>query len=288
MVIVGATEWLGDDPINDAELGEVLGAKFQCRSGFWSMFAMFPKNGGAAFRTDDRIVGVLHHEHAVSNADAECATAAAFTDDHSDDGRAEQHHLTQIECDGFGNVAFLSADAGESTGGVDQCDDGQAELLGETHHTQGLAVTFGMGAAEIAEEVFLGVAALLMTDDDDLLSAPDGKASGHGVVITHVAVTMDLNEFVAAMLHVIQHEGPVDVSGDLHALPWVEIGVDIALEGIGLLFQFGDLAGKLVTGFAGELLLRVLDFFAEFDDGFFEFQNLFHRQGKGWVGWLNG
>jgi hypothetical protein len=100
---------------------------------------------------------------------------------------------------------------------------------------------------------------------------------------------MELDELVADVLHIIQHEGPVQMCREIctrcHGLrlAWCHAGGCRAFFS-----KFGDLIGQFVTGFAGELLLRFFDFFAEFDDGFFEFENLFHGQGKGWVGWLIG
>ena len=50
-------------------------------------------------------------------------------------------------------------------------DDGQAELVGQAHQAQRLAVALGMGEAEVVLDVLLGVVALLVADDHDLLLA---------------------------------------------------------------------------------------------------------------------
>ena len=75
-------------------------------------------------------------------------------------GHFQQGHLAQVHGDGFGDVAFLGADAGIRARRVNERDDGQAEFVGEPHQPQRLAIAFGMGGAEIAQDVLLGVAAL--------------------------------------------------------------------------------------------------------------------------------
>ena len=132
---------------------------------------MLPEDRGAAFGADHGVVGVLQHEHAVGDADAERAAAAAFADDDGDDRRAQDHHLAQVHGDRFGDVALLGADAGIGAGGVDERDEGQAEFFRQPHEAQRLAIAFGIGAAEVAFDVLLQLAALLVADDDALAAA---------------------------------------------------------------------------------------------------------------------
>ena len=47
------------------------------------------------------------------------AAAAAFTDDDGQERDFQQRHLAKVDGDGFGNVPFLSANARESSGGID-------------------------------------------------------------------------------------------------------------------------------------------------------------------------
>ena len=60
---------------------------------------------------------------------------------------------------------------------------GRPNLLGEPHQAQRLAITFGMRAAEIAQNVFLRVAALLRADDHDAVFAEPGKTADHRAVL---------------------------------------------------------------------------------------------------------
>ena len=145
--------------------------------------AVLPQNRRATFRADDRIIGVFQNQHAVGHADAQRAAGTAFADDGGDDGHFEQRHFAQIDGDGLGDVAFLRADAGIRAGRVNQRDDGQAEFVRQPHQAQRLAVAFGMRGAEIAQDVFLGVAALLRADDHDAVFAQPGKAADHGAVL---------------------------------------------------------------------------------------------------------
>ena len=60
-----------------------------------------------------------------------------------------------------------SSDSTPGVGGrrVDEDDDRPAELLRQLHHAQRLAVAFRPRVAEVAEDLLLGVAPLLMPDD---------------------------------------------------------------------------------------------------------------------------
>ena len=71
---------------------------------------------------------------------------------------------------------------GIGAGGVDERDDGQAEFVGQAHQAERLAVAFGMRGAEVAQDVFLGVAALLRADDHHAVFAQLGEAADHGAV----------------------------------------------------------------------------------------------------------
>ncbi len=57
---------------------------------------------------------------------------------------------------------------GIGPGRVDERDDRQAELGGQPHLHQRLAIAFGMGAAEVAGLALRQVLPLLMADEHDL------------------------------------------------------------------------------------------------------------------------
>ncbi len=87
-------------------------------------------------------------------------------------------------------MTFLGADAGISAGRVDEADDGQIKFLRQLHQAQRLAVAFGLGAAEVAHEVFLGIAAFLMADDHDAALVDGRRAADDGVVVAVAAVAV--------------------------------------------------------------------------------------------------
>src|SRR5262249_9415308 len=153
------------DFVGQAEFEQIPGGDFEGFGGFAGGGAVFPQNGRATFRADDGVVSIFQQEHAVGHADTQGAAGAAFADDDGDDRHGEEHHLAQIDGDGFGDVPFFGADAGVSAGGVDEGDDGQAEPVGQAHEAKGLAVALGMGGTEVAPDVLLGVASLLRADD---------------------------------------------------------------------------------------------------------------------------
>ena len=219
---------------------------------------------------------MLQHQHLVGRSDGDRAAGAALADDDGDHWRAQSHHFPQVEGDGFRDIPLFRADPGESPRSVNECDDRQAKFLSHAHETKRLAVTLRMGTAKVTQQILLGVTTFLMADDDDFFSTPCGKTCWHGLVITDVAVTVQFGKVFAAMLHVIQHEGAIGMTRDLHALPGIEIGMDFAQEAFCLFLHVRDLTGQLVTGLSRKFLFSLFDLFAEFDDGLFEFQDVFH------------
>ena len=271
MVVVRAALRFGNNAVDHAEFLEVGRGELESFGRLGCVAAVFPKDRGATFGTDHRIVGVLHDEHFVGHADAECAARTAFAYDHRDDRGFEKHHLAQIHRDGFGDVSFLGTDAGESPGRVDQRDDGQFELGRHAHDPQRLAVSFGMRAAEVAHNVFLGVAPLLVGHHRDGTAADLGQPAGHGRVVAEQTVAVQLGEVCEAETEVIEGERPRRVAGDLHPLPCGQVLVD-------LLAQSGDLLLDLFhLGLDGQFLTvgtveQILQAFLQLGDGLFEIQ----------------
>ena len=161
---------------------QILRGDFERGGGFGGVGAVFPQNRRATFRADDGIIGVFQNQNAVGHADAQRAAGTAFADDGGDDGNFEQRHFAQIDGDGLGDVAFLRGNAGIRAGRVNERDDGQAEFIREPHQAQRLAIAFGMRGAEIAQNIFLRVAAFLRADDDDAVFAEFGKTADHRAV----------------------------------------------------------------------------------------------------------
>src|SRR5215468_8563223 len=83
-----------------------------------------------------------------------------------------------------------------------------------------------MGATEIAQHIFLGVATLLVRDDDAALRAKRGQATRHGSIISKAAVSTQLNPIRKAPLDIVHGERPLRMARNLHALPRSEIAVN--------------------------------------------------------------
>ncbi len=90
---------------------------------------------------------------------------------------------------------------------------GRPNLRAEFHYPQRLAIALRIGHAEIAEQFLLGVAALLVSDDDDGAIFELRKACDHGGVIRKAAVAMQLQKICAEHLDVIEGIRPLWMAG---------------------------------------------------------------------------
>jgi hypothetical protein len=70
-----------------------------------------------------------------------------------------------------------------------------------------LRVTFGIRAAEVAAEVLLGVAALLLTDDHDRPAFEERGAADRGLVVHVESVAVQLLEVIEEHADVVQSRG---------------------------------------------------------------------------------
>ena len=205
------------------------------------MGTVFPKDGGATFRGDDGVVGVFENEYPVGHCDAERTSGTTFANDDGDDGDGDFRHVPDVDGDGFGDVAFFGFDPGICAWGVDEGDDGHAELFGHFHDAEGFAVAFWVGATEVAKDVFLGIAAFLLADEHDRAAVKFGGSAYDGRVVPEVAVAVDFLEIGKSVLEVVQGIGALGVAGELDFLPGGEVGVDLFDLLLDLLFGRGHL-----------------------------------------------
>ena len=105
-------------------------------------------------------------------------------------------------------------EAGIGARRVDQGDDRGAELGGELHQPERLAVALGVGHAEVALEVLLGVAALLVADDHHGHAGQPGPAADHRGIVEVEAVAVQLDEVGEDGAEVVQRVGAAGVAGD--------------------------------------------------------------------------
>ena len=271
-VVVSAAEGFGDDVIDEAEFAKMAGGDFEGFRGAGGGGAVLPQNGGAAFGGDDGLVGFFEDEDAFGHADAESAAGAAFADDGGDDGDFEEHHFAQIDGDGLGDVAFLSADAGVGTGGIDESDDGEAEFIGHFHEAKGFAVAFGVGGTEIAADVFLGVAAFLGADEHDAVFTEAGEAADDGLIVGVKAIAVEFGKIGKGGGEIIEGVGAAGMAGELDALPWGEVRKD----GLAGFLELGLHLGDLGLQADGRVLFEFIELALQFEDRLFEIQIMFH------------
>ena len=168
-------------------------------------------------------------------------------------------------------MAFFGTDAGEGAGGIDEGDDREAERVGHLHQAKGLAVAFRIRAAEVAAEVFLGVAAFLLAEDHDRTAFEESGATDDGLVVHVQAVAMQLLEVVEQHADVVQGVGATGVAGQLDALPGVQVAVDLAAGLLHLDLEGLDLLGDVHPGGLGRGPEGV-DLVLELPEGLFEFE----------------
>ena len=174
---------------------------------------------GAAFRGDHAVDRVFEHEDHVADAQGERSAAAALADADHQNGDGQAGHLAQIAGDRLGLAALLGVDAGVGAGSVQEGDHGPAELGGQLHRAQRLAVAFRLRHAEVAVELLLGVAALLLGHDHDGPAFEAGQAGDNGGIVAEGAVAVDLLKIGEDALDVVERVGALGVAGELHPPP---------------------------------------------------------------------
>ena len=88
---------------------------------------------------------------------------------------------------------------------------GRVELLGELHQPERLAVALGVRHAEVALQVLLGVAALLVADHHHRLAVEPRPAADDGGVVAVEPVAVQLDEVGEDGAEVV--EGVADAGG---------------------------------------------------------------------------
>ena len=112
-------------------------------------------------------------------------------------GVAQAGHHAEVARDGLGLAALLGADARVGARRVDEGDDRLAELLGQLHQPQRLAVALGVRHAEVARDLLLRVAALLVADDHDARAPRTGRGRPRSPASSpKQAVAVQLDEVV--------------------------------------------------------------------------------------------
>ena len=271
---VGAADRLRDDLVDDVHAEQVRRGDLERLGGLDLAPGVAPQDGRAALGRDDAVDRVLLHQHAVADGDAERAAAAALPRHDDDDRHVEHRHLAQVVGDGLGDAALLRLDARVGRRRVHEDDDRPPELLGEAHHADRLAVALRAGVAEVAVDLLLGVAPLLVPHHAHRLAVVVGKAGHDGVVVAEAAVAVHLDEIGEQQADVVEHVRPGGVPRHLHALPGRQGPVDLAPDRLDAAAEALDLPIALGRG---RHQLEGLDLLLQDADRLFEFKQFGHR-----------
>ncbi len=174
-------------------------------------------------------------------------------------------------------ATLFRAFTGVGTGGVDQRDHGQPELVGQFHEPHGFAVAFGAGHAEIAFDTGFGVVALFMADHDDRRVVEPCQTAHDRKIIGKVPVPRQRGVFGKKGFNIVFAMGPVGVTCHLTFAPRRQRLVQIVKHLVGFFVQrFGF--GAHVHPFGGPRQSAQLFRFAfHFGQWFFEIQILCHH-----------
>src|SRR5689334_10161759 len=248
MVPMRTPERLVDDLVDEPELLQARSRDAQRLRRLGRMVGRLPENRRAAFGRNHRIRRVLEHQRDIADGDGERPARAAFADDGDDDRSPQAGHLVQIAADRFGLAPLLRADPRIRAGRVDEAEQRETELLGELHQPQRLSIAFGTRHAEIAVDLFLGVAAFLMADHHARFSV-ETRESAHDCRVVRVrAITVELAEIGKQCADVIERVRPLWMTRHLRDLPGRQLGVDLLRQKLALFREPGDLVRNIDGG----------------------------------------
>ena len=203
---------------------------------------------------------MLEHVHAIAHGDGQRPPAAALPHHVHDDGGGQARHLAQVVGDGFRLPALLGVRARVGSLRVHEGEDGTAELGRDLHHAQRLSVALRLGHPEVAVDLLLGVAPLLMADHGHRALLVAGEPGHERGIVAEAPVPVQLRELGEEGGHVVERVGPVGMAGDERLLPGREARVDGAAPLGQLLPQpAGLLLLGRVAGEGGQLVDALLE-----------------------------
>ena len=243
-------ERLGDDLVHHAEFEQLGRGDAQRLRRRARLVARLPQDRGAGLRGRDVVDRVLHDQVVVGAADGQRAAGPALADDDRQDRHAEAKHLAEVDRDGLALARLLGGLAREGAGRVDESHDGEAKVVRVAHEAQSFAVAVGLRHAEVAVDVLLGVAPLLVPDEHEGHAVHRREAADHGRVVEPGAVAVELDELVRDVERDVEEGRAVGVARDGEALRRREAGVGVLAEllgaGLELLDGLGDVDAVLL------------------------------------------
>src|SRR5207245_1982799 len=217
-----------------------------------------------------------HHEDAKGNGERPARTTLA--DDGTDERHPQLRHHVEVAADRLGLPALFRSDPRIRPRRIDEAQARDAEPCREPHEPHGLAVAFRAGHAEVPENLLLGIASLLVADQDHRLPVETGETSDDRGIVGERAVAVRFLEVRKQSRDVIERVRTLRMPRHLSDLPRRELSVDLLGERGALFLQALDLLGDV----GRRVLLReaqLLDFRLELGDRLLELQKRrFHRQ----------
>ena len=253
-----------------------------CR-GFGDLRRIAPQDRRAALGRDHRVDRILEHQDPIGDAECE-RTARAALADHDGDHRAleARHHLQRLR-DRLGLATLLGAEPGIRARRVDEANDRALESRREPHEARRFAIALGARHAEVAMDVVLRVAALLVAEHEHFPFIELRDAADDRRIVAEAAIAVELDEVVHQQADVIHHVRPRRMPRELDFLLRRQIGEDFFLELLRLLLEPPDLRGE-VDGLGrqvpqvGNLLFEIDDRPLELEDHAVGYRRRFGRR----------
>jgi hypothetical protein len=200
-----------------------------------------------------------------------------FADDGRDDGHAQFSHRVKIVADCLGLTALFRVDARIGSRRIDEGEHRQIELFRQLHQPERLAIPLGTWHAEIAVDLVLGVAPLLMADHHARMPVEAGKTADDGVVVRERTVAMQFLKFGEHQTEEIKRIRPLRMTRHLGDLPGRELRVYILGQRLALRFQSRNLFRYVDCGIVLNEA-QFLDLCLKFGDLLFKIEKSgFHR-----------
>src|SRR5262249_50250537 len=108
-----------------------------------------------------------------------------------------------------------------------------------------LAIAFGSRHAEVAAQVLLGAAPLLVPEDHHRLAAKTAHAADDRLVVAEGAIAVQLDEVFEQARHVVERERTQRMARQQHLLPGRQLAEDLALQLARFTLQAADLQLEL-------------------------------------------
>ena len=219
---------------------------------------------------------MLHHQHAVGDAERNRPAGAALADDQRD--HRHPHAETGLDAarDGLGLAALLGLHAGMSARRVDQRQHRHLEALREPEQPRRLAIALRVGHAEVVRDPALGIGALLLADHHDGVAAEAPEPADDGTVLTEGAVPRERQEVGDEARNVVGAMGPKLMAGDLRLLPGGEAAVGLPEQTVDLALEAGNLVEHVDAAVIAEMA-QLLELALDLRDRLLKIEIACHR-----------